>query len=211
MADNNKKPVRMTIKKWIAVLVKGLLAVVVMAFLGSESLNFFSWVFSADQWYMAYTGFGLTMGAMLAYFYLFLNEADTSLKKTVALLMMAVGIFGELLTAGFGMQINADASLAQGDLDFMILAVRLLMFAHAIALIAYSAGDKIIQAFKDDDGDGVPNFADRNDNRQHNQNNQPRPQQQNGQRQQYPVMENSAVVNSAIAEGVKFENPTPRP
>lgn len=160
----------MSIKKWIALLLKVLLAVVVMFFLGSESLVFFNNVFTADQWYMAYTGFGLTSGAMVVYLYLFLYDAETSLQKTIALLMVAVGIIGELLTAGFGMQItgseNNGFAFAESDLKFMILAVRILMFAHAGALVFYFAGDKVIEAFSDADHDGIPNIIDRKDNRQ---------------------------------------------
>ena len=169
---------KMSIKKWIALLLKLLLTVVVMFFLGSESLVFFTRVFTAEQWYMAYTGFGLTMGAMIVYLYLFLYDAETSLQKTICLLMVAVGIIGELLTAGFGMQItgseNSGFGFAESDLKFMILAVRIMMFAHAGALIFYFVGDKVIQAFKDDDKDGIPNAFDRHDNRhdRNRQNNQ---------------------------------------
>ena len=160
---------KMSIKKWLALLLKLLLAVIVMFFLGSESLVFFTRVFTAEQWYMAYTGFGLTMGAMLVYMFLFLYDAETSLQKTIALLMVLVGVVGELLTAGFGMQItgseNSGFIFEESDLKFMILAVRVLMFTHAGALIFYFSGDKVIQAFKDDDGDGIPNILDRHDNR----------------------------------------------
>lgn len=174
---------KMSIKKWIAILLKVLLAVVVLFFLGSESLNFFTFVFPAEQWYMAYTGFGLTSGAMIVYLYLFLYDAETSLQKTVALIMVGVGIIGELLTAGFGMQITGSANsgfaFTESDLSFMIMAVRILMFAHAGALIFYFAGDKVVQAFQDDDKDGIPNAFDRHDNRhdRNRQQNQNRPQQ----------------------------------
>lgn len=172
---------RMSIKKWIALLLKLLLAVIVMFFLGSESLTFFTRVFTAEQWYMAYTGFGLTMGAMIVYLYLFLYDAETSLQKTICLLMVLVGVIGELLTAGFGMQItgseNSGIAFAESDLKFMILAVRIMMFAHAGALIFYFVGDKVIQAFRDDDKDGIPNVFDRHDNRQDkNRPNQPQRQ-----------------------------------
>ncbi len=156
---------KMTVKKYIGMALKVVLGFVVIVFLGSESLNFFEYVFPADQWYMAYTGFGLTSGAMLVYLYLFLWDAESPLQKTVALVMILVGILGELATAGFGMQVEAWAkqgiSLTESDFDFMILAVRLLMFAHAIALVVYFAGDAIGNVFADDDKDGIPNVFDK--------------------------------------------------
>lgn len=153
-----------SVKKWIALGMKLILSVVVLFFLGSESLNFFSYVFPSDQWYLAYTGFGLTSGAMLVYLYLFVFDADSKLQKTVALLMVVVGIVGELLTAGFGMQVEAWAktgiTMTKSDISFMVLAIRILMFAHAGALVAYFVGDKVIDAFSDDDGDGTPNILE---------------------------------------------------
>jgi len=153
------------VKKIIGNLLKFVLVVIVVAFLGSESLNFFEFVFPEEQWYMAYTGFGLTIAALFVYLYLFLYDRGTKLQKTVALIMMLVGVLGELTTAGFGMQIEAwrkgGYMMTESDFNFMVLAVRLLMFAHAIAIIAYLAGDRIIEAFRDDDNDGIPNAFDR--------------------------------------------------
>jgi hypothetical protein len=168
MTKNNPRP-RLTIKKIFALLFKIILAVVVLAFLGYESFYFFVFIFPDEQWYMAVTGFGLTSGAMIVYLYLFLNDADTVIRKTVALIMMFVGIVGELATAGFGMQMEAwervGLTLGQQDIDLMILVVRILMFGHGVALVAYIAGDRIKQAFQDDDGDGIPNVLDPVDNR----------------------------------------------
>lgn len=166
---------KMTVKKWIALLLKGLLVIVVMAFLGRESLNFFTYMFPAEQWYMAYTGFGLTMGAMLVYLYLFLNDAETSLQKTVSILMVVFGIVGELTTAGFGMEIaswqKTGWTMTETDVNFMILVVRIMMFIHAVALIAYSFGDTVGEALRDDDKDGTPNYRDPDYKRPTSQNN----------------------------------------
>jgi hypothetical protein len=154
-----------TINDWISILVKIVLATVVLLFLGSESIAFFEYIFPPEQWFMAYTGFGLTSGAFIVYLWLFLKNAKTDLQKTVAMIMVFVGIIGELATAGFGMQVEAWSKsgfvMAESDIIFMIWGVRILMLAHALALVAYSFGDQFIEAFGDADGDGVPNFADR--------------------------------------------------
>ncbi len=158
-----------TIVDWFSLLLKVTLAGVVLVFLGSESIAFFTFIFPADQWFMAYTGFGLTSGAFLVYLFLFLKNAKTDLQKTVAIIMMFVGIAGELATAGFGMQVEAwDKQgwvMAQSDFDFMVLAVRGLMFAHALALLAYSFGDEIMSAF-DKNKNGVPDMFEKKPVRQ---------------------------------------------
>jgi len=137
----------MTMSKWIGLGLKLLLAVVVAVFLGSESLNFFNFIFPPQQWYLAYTGFGLTMGAMVVYLYLLLKDAETSLQKTIALLMTGVGVVGELATAGFGMQIEGWKKIGweftQSDYDFMILIIRIMMLIHGVCLLLYLFGDRI--------------------------------------------------------------------
>lgn len=151
-------------KKIIAMILKVLLAVVVLIFLGTESIGFFSFVFPPEKWYMAYTGFGLTSLSFLIYLYLFIYDADTDMKRVIALIMMAVGLVGELVTAGFGMQVEAWSQMGyvmtESDIDFMVLAIQALMLFHGIALIGYWIGDSIVKAFKDDDGDGIPNIFD---------------------------------------------------
>ena len=154
----------MTVKKWIALILKVVLALVVAIFAGSESLNFFNFIFPPEQWYLSYTGFGITMGSMFVYLYLLLNDAKTSLQRTVAFIMMLVGLAGELAAAGFGMQIEGWKKLGyqmtSENYDFMILAVRIAMVAHGLALMTYWAGDQIIELLKDDDKDGTPNYRD---------------------------------------------------
>lgn len=153
-----------TVKQWIGLFLKIGLAAVVIAFELTLSIDFFSFVYPPDKWYMAYLGLGLTSGAMLIYMYLFAFDAESSLQKTLALIMMTVSIIGAILAAGFGMQVEAwkksGISMTQDDIDFMILAVRLLLFVHAGVLALYFAGDKIVTALGDDDGDGIPNFVD---------------------------------------------------
>lgn len=159
----------MTVKKFLATGFKFAIAAAVLVFLGTESLNFFTYTTPKDQPYVAYLGFGLTSIAFVGYLIIFLWDADTPLKKTISLTMMVVCLFGELATAGFGMQINAwqknGFTLTQDAFDSMVMFVRVLGMAHGIALVGYFAGEQIISAFRDDDGDGVPNAFDGIDNR----------------------------------------------
>jgi Na+/melibiose symporter-like transporter len=191
-----------TVKKWIALLLKGILLFVVFVFTATESINFFKYVFPEDQWFLSYTGFGLTVGAMIVYLFLFINEAETSLQKTVALIMICAGVLGELLTAGFGMQIQAWKTegwqMAQSDFTFMVTIVRVMIFAHAVAFLVYSFGDKIISAFQDDDGDGKPNVFDRHDNRKDAS---PRPQEAPRQAQTYAKDVEAELLPNAHRDG----------
>jgi hypothetical protein len=151
-------------KKFIGKLIELVLAGVVLTYLGLHTINFFMFTFPADQQYLAWLGFGLTGGALIAYLAIFLWVADTDLKKTIAVLMMLVSGVGEILAAGFGMQIEAWArmgwTMTQQDFDNMLLAIRVLAFAHAGAMVVYIAGDKIGELFGDHDGDGIPNIVD---------------------------------------------------
>jgi len=170
----------MTVKKIFGFGVKMILAIVVIMFMGLQSLNFFTFVFPAEQWYYAYLGFGLTSGAVIGYLIIFATDSNTPLQKVIAMSMMGISLLGELATAGYGMQLEAaikgGLTLAQSDYDFMILAVKLLGMAHGVALIAYFAGDKIVEAMGDADGDGIPNILDKDylaykKNKNHNQSN----------------------------------------
>jgi hypothetical protein len=136
----------------------------VLVYLGLHTINFFTFTFPPDQQYLAWLGFGLTGGALIGYLVIFLWAADTDLKKSIAVIMMVVSGIGEILAAGFGMTIEAWArmgwTMTQQDFDTMLLAVRVLAFAHALALVVYIAGDKIGELIGDHDGDGVPNMID---------------------------------------------------
>lgn len=151
-------------KKFIGALIKIVLAAVVLVYLGLHTINFFTFTFPPDQWYLAWLGFGLTGGGLIGYLVVFLWDADSQLKRTVALLMILVCGVGEVLAAGFGMQIEAWArqgwQMTQQDFDMMLLAVRALAFAHFVALTVYIAGDKIGEMFGDHDKDGIPNWRD---------------------------------------------------
>jgi hypothetical protein len=153
-----------TPKKIVGALVKVVLAAVVLVYLGLHTINFFMYTFPPEQWYLSWLGFGLTGGGLIGYLVVFLWDADTQLKKTTALLMVVVCGVGEVLAAGFGMQIEAWAkngwTMTEQDFNMMLLAIRALAFAHFIALTVYVAGDKVGEMFGDHDGDGVPNWRD---------------------------------------------------
>ena len=141
-----------------------MIAVGAIAFEMLESLNFWSIAFPPDKWYLAYLGFFLTSIAMLGYFYEFMFTAVGRTQKTTALVMMAVCGIGSLLTAGVGFQITSYAAqgfqFTKDELEYMALIVQGLIAMHIIALFIYYGGDAIAQAWKDDDGDGVPNIID---------------------------------------------------
>lgn len=137
-----------TASTYISWILKGTLSLVVLAFEATQSLNFFDFLFPPEKWFEAYLGFGLTNVATLVYLWLFLKDADTELKKTVCMIMMLIGVLGGIATAGFGMSVEAYSrsgfSFTESDISFMILAIRILLLLHGLALLFYFAGDKII-------------------------------------------------------------------
>ena len=159
----------MNVKKYIGAAFKIVIALVVIAFLGLRSLDFFYFITPPEQFYYAYLGFGLTGGGVIAYLVIFLWDADSPLKKAVAIGMLFFCVLGELVTAGFGLKINAwkaaGYQLTNAQFESMILAIQAFGLIHATALILYVAGDPIIWAFQDEDGDGVPNALDPVNNR----------------------------------------------
>ena len=134
-----------------------------------ESLNFWRLAFPVDKWFLSYLGFFLTSIAMLGYFYEFLYVAVGKTQKTVSLIMAIVCGLGALLTAGIGFKITSYAAqgfqFTQTDLAYMAIIVQALIGLHILALFVFYGGDAIAKAWQDDDGDGVPNFLDRKDNR----------------------------------------------
>lgn len=153
-----------SVKGFVGAGFKVVIALVVILFLGLKSLDFFYFVTPADQWYYAYLGFGLTGGGVIAYLIIFLWDADTPLKKSIAISMLAFCVLGELASAGFGLQINAwkagGYALTDADFNWMVIVIQILGFVHAGALIGYVAGDPIMEAFGDEDGDGTINALD---------------------------------------------------
>jgi len=98
---------KITVKRlfgWASAVV---ISVIVLAFLGLHSLTFFQFTFPEDQFFYAYLGFGLTSGGVVGYLVMLITISDTPLKKFIALIMLSVSVIGELLTAGFGMRVEA--------------------------------------------------------------------------------------------------------
>jgi hypothetical protein len=156
-------------KKLLTLGIKAALVAVVAAFLGLHTFSFFEFTFPADEWYYAFLGFGLTAGGVFAYLMMLKFDADTDLKRTIALVMLVVSVIGEVVAAGFGMQISTwqktGVGLAPEDFNFMVLVVQVLGFLHGASVLLYFAGDDVFHMFQDDDGDGIPNIFDRKDDR----------------------------------------------
>jgi hypothetical protein len=155
----------MKAKRLFAVGLEWLVIGAVVIFLALHSINLFRFVFPPDQQYLAYLGFGLTGLGAIAYLFMFLNKAQTVLQRVVTLAMTSICAIGEVLAALFGMQIEAwkksNFTMTEEDFQTMLLVIGILSIAHFFALIAYYAGDRIADVFKDDDGDGTPNIVDK--------------------------------------------------
>lgn len=154
----------MKAKKALAVFMGGLVMLVVAAFLALHSINLFTFVFPPDQQQWAWLGFGLTGLGAIGYLLMFLFWSKTTLQKVVSIIMTFVCSVGEVLAAFFGMQIESwkksGWALTQNDVQTMLMVVGILAITHFIALIIHFAGDKVIELFLDDDGDGTPNIVD---------------------------------------------------
>ncbi len=183
----------MTMAKWIGLALKIVLAVMVAALLGSETMNFANFITPPDNWYLAYTIFGLTMGAFVVYLYLLLKDAETSLQKTIALIMTGVGLIGELATAGFGMQIEGwkklGWTLAPADYEFMILAIRIIMLIHGLALMLYWFGDRIFEIIEEASGKDINRDGKIGSGKNKSSNNKQRQQNQPSQTPQHSLDE----------------------
>ncbi len=177
----------LTAKSIFAWLIVFAVILVVAAFLAMHSINLFTFVFPLDQQQWAWMGFGLTGGGAIGYLVLFLWLAHSKLQKVISFSMMVICSIGEVLAAIFGMQIEgwkkSGWELQQNEVQTMLMVIGILAIMHFFALITHFAGDKIIEMFSDDDGDGVPNAVDPD---YKPKTNKPGPQHSNGQ---YPVWE----------------------
>ncbi len=162
-------------KKMIGYGFAVLVGIGALAFEMSESLNFWRLAFPADKAFLAYLGFFLTSVAMLGYFYEFLYVAVGKTQKTVAIVMAIICGLGALLTAGMGFQITSYSAqgweFTKADMESMAIIVQGLIAAHILALFVFYGGDAIAKAWRDDDGDGIPNILDKHDNRKDGQKN----------------------------------------
>ena len=190
-------------KKYISYLSVAVLVVTVAIFLGQHSIEFFTNTFSAENSSMGVLGYMLTGGGFFLWLMIFLWNSKTKLQKTTAFVMMVICLLGELGTAIFNMYMHtiADAgfSLTESDVKGIYLLVGALTVAHGVSLVIKFAGEEVINAFRDDDGDGTPNILDKEDNRQ-----QPKkPANTSAQRPAY-------AANTEKTELADGENPTPR-
>lgn len=137
---------------YLALFGKVVISIVVAAFLALHTVNFFGYIFPADQQMYSYLGFGLTGGAVFVYILILKYGSPTNLVKSVSLVMLAVSVIGELLAAGFGMQVEtwkkAGLALTEEEFSSMILIVQVLGLAHAAALILMTVGDEVFALFE---------------------------------------------------------------
>jgi hypothetical protein len=196
---------RMTVKQLIGSFAELAIIIVVAAYLAINSLDFWIFVTPPDKPLVAYLGFGLTGGGMICYLAILMWRADTNLKKFISIGMLAVCTIGELLTAGFGMQIEGwkkiGLTFTAEEFATMTNVIQILALLHAAAMIAMIAGDALARALGDDDRDGIPNWKDKHDNRQNKH------QQEARLRASYA---NEMKTPPSIVEPPSTENPTPR-
>ena len=189
--------------KVMSMIGLGLLTIGVMLFLGKHSLNFFISTFAGQDEIYAWLGLLLTSGGAIIWLYIFLNLADTPIRKAVTLIMMAVALIGEFATAGFDMYMTgAGVVLAPEDIKMMSTVVAGLGLLAGGALVAYAAGDAIVKAFADDDGDGIPNAFDKHDNRKDGQKNG-----QKGMRPAYSYEQEIASLKAKLEATSASKNP----
>ena len=138
--------------KYFAAAMMIIIAIGVMLFLGKHSLNFFTWTFGSGDDIYAYLGLLLTSIGAVGWLLDFLYMADTDLRKTVAIVMTAISLLGELAAAGFDMYVSAlgmiNTTMTETDIRNMTIVVALLGFIHGVALVIYIAGDEIGHAWK---------------------------------------------------------------
>ena len=182
-------------KRYLGYFMVVIAIVPVAMFLGMHEIAFFTNTFSKDNQALAPLGYMLTGGGVFVWIGILLWNAKSGMQKAVALVMICVCVVGALATALFNMYTNtmydAGFELTKSDIKSMTLLIGVLAIVHMVALIMELAGEQIIQAWRDDDGDGIPNWRDKHDNRQDRN----RPQQQ--QNQQRPVNQNANEVRMA--------------
>lgn len=142
-----------------AIFFKIAVAGTVLLFLGIHSLTFFQFTFTGQQEFYAYLGFGLTAGGLIGYALAFKWHRGSKLQQGVAIAMVGLCAIGELVTAGFGMQLETLTPTVD-DIKSMIIAVQALAFVHALALILDFMGDDIVDAFNQPADAPIPVPAD---------------------------------------------------
>ncbi len=152
-------------KQMVSVGIEAILGIAVLAFMGFHTINFFTFIFPEEKFYLAVLGFALTSGAAIGYLIIFKFKSESGYQKTIAAVMMGASIIGEIVTAGYGMQVEAwiksGIKMTQSDLEMMVLFVQVLALVHFVALVLYYTLDELIELFGDEDGDGVINAIDK--------------------------------------------------
>lgn len=156
------------LKSFFGYVAIGVITLGVLLFLGSHSLNFFQFTFTDDDAIYAWLGLLLTSGGVIGWLVVFETLAKSVIQKGIALIMMVIGLLGEMATAVFDMRYSAtygSFNFTDAELGQMTLIIGLLGAITGFCLIAFFAGDHIVKAFQDDDKDGIPNWRDKQDNR----------------------------------------------
>ena len=99
---------------------------------------------------------------------------------------------------------DAGFGLTENEIKSMTLLIGVLAILHMLALIMELAGETIVNAWRDDDGDGVPNWADK-------KNNKPSQQPQPQKSQQPPALRqfaNDTEEIEALQKRLAELNPT---
>lgn len=206
----------------------GVLIAGVAVFLGGHSLNFFQISFSKGQQAYAPLGLLLTEGGLFIWLGIFLWVAKSALQKGIALIMLLVSLIGGMATAVFDIYFETASGsigyqLTIEEIKAMSMVIGALAVAHGLAMIGELAGNKIIEAFGDADGDGVPNYRDSDYKRNRPQTPQPHsppkstvqsspktPQPVNSTSYTLPAFLSASGINSEHAFGA-FLNETDGP
>ena len=108
-----KKIFKLDLRAFFGYIALAVIAIGVMIFLGSHSLEFFKLSMGKDNELFSWLGLLLTSGGVLGWGLIFHGLAQTIIKKGVAIIMMFVAAIGEFATAGFNMYIN-NMTLVKG-------------------------------------------------------------------------------------------------
>ena len=170
-------------KRYIGWVFVALATAPVAAFLGVHEVQFFSNTFrEGTNQMMSYLGYMLTGGGLFLWLGIFVLHAKSELQKATSFIMIVVCTLGALAVALFNIYMTTMSEngylMTKQDIQNMTVVIGILAAFHMLALIAEGAGEAIVHAFQDDDGDGIPNAFDKHDNRQGQpkQNNQQKPQ-----------------------------------
>jgi len=153
-------------KKWIGSFLIVLAIVPVVIFLGKHEFAFFDNTLGKDgDSYMSLFGYMMTGGGVFVWIGILLWHAKSGMQKAISFIMVGVCGVGSLAVALFNIyqetMMEAGFSLTVEEIKTMTFIVGVLATAHFLSLVMELAGEAIITAWQDDDGDGVPNIIDK--------------------------------------------------